>query len=119
WARARAGSRMRPRPNAWRTRLRKPPNETVKSTGARPASPSLPREGLGVGSAEGGRNSDSEEASLRSSTHPRPLPSREGSAEPERTCVLTRTARPREALIRLALSPDGEILPDVRAKAPG
>jgi predicted RNA-binding protein YlxR (DUF448 family) len=32
---------------------------------------------------------------------------------------MTRAAAPREALIRLALSPDGEILPDVRAKAPG
>jgi len=45
-----------------------------------PADPTpLPeREGPGVGSAEGGRNSDSEEASLRSSTHPQSLPSREG-----------------------------------------
>jgi hypothetical protein len=33
--------------------------------------------------------------------------------------VLTREAAPQEALIRLALSPDGEVLPDVRAKAPG
>jgi predicted RNA-binding protein YlxR (DUF448 family) len=39
--------------------------------------------------------------------------------EPERTCILTRTAGERADLIRLALSPDGEILPDVRAKAPG
>lgn len=38
---------------------------------------------------------------------------------PERTCILTRAAAPREALIRLALSPDGAVLPDVRAKAPG
>jgi predicted RNA-binding protein YlxR (DUF448 family) len=44
---------------------------------------------------------------------------REGSEGPERTCILTRAAGAREALIRLALSPDGEILPDVRAKAPG
>jgi len=72
-----------------------------------------------VGSAEGRRNSESAEASLRSSTHPQPLPSREGREGPERTCVLTRTAAPREDLVRLALSPDGEILPDVRAKAPG
>jgi predicted RNA-binding protein YlxR (DUF448 family) len=40
-------------------------------------------------------------------------------SEPERTCVLSRTSAPRESLTRLALSPDGEILPDVRAKAPG
>jgi predicted RNA-binding protein YlxR (DUF448 family) len=39
--------------------------------------------------------------------------------EAERTCILTRAAAPRDGLIRLALSPAGEILPDVRAKAPG
>ena len=37
----------------------------------------------------------------------------------ERTCILTRTAAPPTALIRLALAPDGRVLPDVRAKAPG
>jgi len=40
-------------------------------------------------------------------------------ADPERSCILTRDAAPRDALIRLALSPDGAVLPDVRAKAPG
>ena len=39
--------------------------------------------------------------------------------QPERTCILTRRTAPREALIRLALSPDGEVAPDVRARAPG
>jgi len=38
---------------------------------------------------------------------------------PERTCVLTRRTAPREELIRLALGPDGEVAPDVRARAPG
>jgi predicted RNA-binding protein YlxR (DUF448 family) len=38
---------------------------------------------------------------------------------PERTCILTRRAAPRDELIRLALSPDGEVAPDVRARAPG
>jgi predicted RNA-binding protein YlxR (DUF448 family) len=33
--------------------------------------------------------------------------------------VLTRRKGSREALIRLALSPDGEVAPDVRARAPG
>jgi len=37
----------------------------------------------------------------------------------ERTCVLTRSKGERSALIRLALSPDGQVHPDVRAKAPG
>jgi predicted RNA-binding protein YlxR (DUF448 family) len=36
-----------------------------------------------------------------------------------RTCILSRAESPREGLIRLALSPDGDVLPDVRAKAPG
>lgn len=38
---------------------------------------------------------------------------------PVRTCILTREAAPQEQLIRLALGPDGSVLPDVRAKAPG
>lgn len=40
-------------------------------------------------------------------------------SDPIRTCILSREESPREGLIRLALSPDGEVLPDVRAKAPG
>ena len=38
---------------------------------------------------------------------------------PERTCILSRRTAPREELIRLALGPDGEIAPDIRARAPG
>jgi predicted RNA-binding protein YlxR (DUF448 family) len=38
---------------------------------------------------------------------------------PDRTCVLTRRKGTRDSLIRLALGPDGEVGPDVRAKAPG
>ncbi|MBA3896199.1 MAG: DUF448 domain-containing protein [Sphingomonadaceae bacterium] len=37
----------------------------------------------------------------------------------ERTCVLTRAKGTRASLIRLALGPDGQVLPDVRARAPG
>jgi predicted RNA-binding protein YlxR (DUF448 family) len=40
-------------------------------------------------------------------------------AGPERTCILTRAARPKDELVRLALGPDGEVAPDVRARAPG
>lgn len=36
-----------------------------------------------------------------------------------RTCILSRAEAPRDGLIRLVLSPDGVVLPDVRAKAPG
>ncbi|MGE3397374.1 MAG: DUF448 domain-containing protein [Sphingomonas sp.] len=38
---------------------------------------------------------------------------------PERTCILSRRTAPRGQLIRLALSPDGDVAPDVRARAPG
>ncbi|HKC02530.1 MAG TPA: DUF448 domain-containing protein, partial [Sphingomicrobium sp.] len=38
---------------------------------------------------------------------------------PERTCILTRRKAAPGALIRLALSPEGEVAPDVRARAPG
>ncbi len=37
----------------------------------------------------------------------------------ERRCILTGDRADPDALIRLALSPDGEVMPDVRAKAPG
>jgi predicted RNA-binding protein YlxR (DUF448 family) len=37
----------------------------------------------------------------------------------ERTCILTRRTAPREELIRLALGPDGQVAPDVRARADG
>ncbi|MEO1168468.1 MAG: DUF448 domain-containing protein [Pseudomonadota bacterium] len=46
-------------------------------------------------------------------------PKQRRAHEPERKCILSGEVRPRESLLRLALSPDGEILPDVRAKAPG
>jgi predicted RNA-binding protein YlxR (DUF448 family) len=49
---------------------------------------------------------------------PRPSPGH-GPHIPERTCVLTRRKGTRDELIRLALSPDGEVAPDVRARAPG
>ena len=38
---------------------------------------------------------------------------------PERTCILSRRTAPKEELVRLALSPDGEVAPDIRARAPG
>lgn len=48
------------------------------------------------------------------------LPPRERSPHvPERTCILTRKQGTRDSLIRLALGPDGQVGPDVRARAPG
>ena len=38
---------------------------------------------------------------------------------PERTCILSRRTASKEELIRLALGPDGQVAPDVRARAPG
>lgn len=46
-------------------------------------------------------------------------PKQRRAHDPERKCILSGAVRPRETLIRLALSPDGAVLPDVRAKAPG
>jgi uncharacterized protein len=48
-----------------------------------------------------------------------PKPAKPDKDGPERKCVLTGGKADRIELIRLALSPDGEVLPDVRAKAPG
>ncbi|SFP92903.1 DUF448 domain-containing protein [Sphingomonas rubra] len=39
--------------------------------------------------------------------------------DPARSCILTRERAARDHLVRLALAPDGQVLPDVRAKAPG
>jgi len=48
-------------------------------------------------------------------TEPRLSP----GSNPERTCILSRRTAGRDELIRLALSPEGEVAPDVRARAPG
>jgi len=39
--------------------------------------------------------------------------------QPERRCILTGRNGARDELIRLAISPDGIVLPDVQARAPG
>lgn len=49
---------------------------------------------------------------------PRARPGRSDHT-PERTCILTRRAADKDSLIRLALGPDGQVAPDVRARAPG
>ena len=46
-------------------------------------------------------------------------PRNDTALTPERTCILSREPGSREGLIRLALGPDGQVLPDIRAKAPG
>lgn len=42
-----------------------------------------------------------------------------GSNAPERRCVLTGRHGGRDDLLRLAIAPDGAVLPDVNARAPG
>ena len=44
---------------------------------------------------------------------------RTGGKSPERKCILTGRHGERDELIRLAVSPDGDVLPDPRARAPG
>jgi uncharacterized protein len=42
-----------------------------------------------------------------------------GKHAPERRCVLTGATAPAHQLVRLALGPTGEVLPDILARAPG
>ncbi|WP_016744998.1 DUF448 domain-containing protein [Rhizorhabdus wittichii] len=50
---------------------------------------------------------------------PAPDTGRPGKHVPERKCILSGAHGARPELIRLALAPDGSVLPDLRAKAPG
>ena len=43
----------------------------------------------------------------------------DGGASPERRCILTGESAARDDLLRLAISPDGDVLPDAMARAPG
>ena len=47
------------------------------------------------------------------------LGSDRSAAEPERKCILSGEHAARDALVRLAISPDGLVLPDALARAPG
>ena len=86
-------------------------NEAVGETTAALVSPSPSGEGLGWGVNP---------SRLPGGEAPPPSPPLKGSGEePIRSCILTRERDGRNALVRLALAPDGQVLPDVRAKAPG
>ena len=87
--------------------MRNPPNERGLNL-----HPSPSAEGPGVGAVE---------LAASSGTSPTPTPPLKGrgSHTPERTCILSRRTAPRADLIRLALGPDGQIAPDIRARAPG
>jgi len=59
---------------------------------------------------------------MRNPDHEAPVPSEPVPSEidgPTRSCILTRDRAPSQALVRLVLGPDGQVYPDVRAKAPG
>ena len=75
--------------------------------------PSRPREGSGEGL--------SAPTPDRNKPSPSPSRKREGDVrhDPERTCILTRRKGTKDSFIRLAVGPDGEVAPDVRARAPG
>lgn len=73
--------------------------------------PSREREGLGVGLSLTDPTADT--------SIPTPNPSRKREGDLERTCVLTRAKGTRDSLLRLALGPDNDVAPDVRARAPG
>jgi predicted RNA-binding protein YlxR (DUF448 family) len=79
--------------------LRNPPNEELTSQLRTPAQ-------------AGGQEEEE--------SGPRPSPGHSLPTHiPERTCILSRRSAARGELIRLALSPDGIVAPDVRARAPG
>ncbi len=46
-------------------------------------------------------------------------PRNETRNEPERRCIISGDRGPKSGLIRLAIGPEGQIAPDVRARAPG
>ena len=91
--------------------MRNPPNEGLTRQARTPAK--ARGESKKGSPAKAGAQTESESG-------PRLSPGNSGGTHiPERTCILTRRAAPRDALIRLALGPDGEVAPDVRARAPG
>jgi uncharacterized protein len=96
--------------------LRKPPNETLRrnTKSVRPEP---------FDAARGGAQDELRRGALAQPSDERPstsLGTSEGGKHvPERKCILSGEHDARDNLIRLAVSPDGEVLPDVRARAPG
>ena len=93
--------------------MRSPRNDTLATLNPLPAGE---RDSL---QSKQGEGPAFDEAAPHPATASRSLSPSGRGEEPERTCILTRTKGTRGGLIRLALSPDGQVLPDVRAKAPG
>ena len=94
--------------------MRNPRNETLGATDTMPsASPAS-------GTGQGDRPASTKGKGGKRERAPGPPRVREGAeAEPIRRCILSGERDVRPHLVRLALAPDGQIHPDVRAKAPG
>ena len=75
---------------------------------------------LPLAGGAGGAQAPASTVELDDRAPPLPTPPASGRGEENsRTCILSGRKDTRENLIRLALSPDGQVAPDVRAKAPG
>ena len=111
--------------------MRNPPDEALGATETLPSSPPAsgrgprggrPASAKGDASAKSHASKAKAKGSNGGKREPTPSPSRlrEGDDDaPIRKCILSGERDVRPHLVRLALSPDGQILPDVRAKAPG
>ena len=101
------------------------PDPSRKREGGKEGDPSRKREGGSVGNPTSGEApSIAPPASGRGARLGGLPPSRSGVGseprpDPERRCILSRAPVARSEAIRLALAPDGGVLPDIRAKAPG
>jgi predicted RNA-binding protein YlxR (DUF448 family) len=94
--------------------MRNPPDEALGATDDLPSSP--PASGRGP---KGGHPASAKNKGAGGS-EPNPSRVREGDEDaPIRKCILSGERDVRPHLVRLALAPDGQIHPDVRAKAPG
>lgn len=89
--------------------MRKPPNERPK-LGLKHSVPARSPEGAGMGTAETPELDNGRPATSRE---------REVDKDAERRCVLSGLKADRASLLRLVVSPEGGVLADVRAKAPG
>ena len=85
--------------------MRNPRNEPLAGSDK---SPSREREGSGSGSS----------MATAGSRLPTPSSAREREGS-ERRCILTGRTAARDELVRLAISPEGDVLPDALARAPG
>ena len=64
-------------------------------------------------------NNDHQDVPLAQDPHAEARPPRPEKHVPERKCILSGEHGARDSLVRLAIGPDGTVMPDLRAKAPG